>query len=139
MIEQWGRGTGRSDEEIGELQAIAQRITRHESRFRTDGLLSSDGFVASMVAYDYGCAVNMARWGFLAGYCNRPHAERYVFSVSPRVRQKYISWADFSAGYILGQVIRFDRDSYGTYYQRVLDGHRILTSHPLSPWLHMRF
>lgn len=41
---------------------------------------------------------------------------------------------DFSAGYILGRVLRFDDEEYGPYYETALNAHRLLTQAEGSPW-----
>ncbi|WP_142102761.1 DUF1266 domain-containing protein [Rhodococcus spelaei] len=138
-ITQWCRTSGHSAEVEKQCRSIAQRVGRYESRFRADGLIPPEGFVTSMLAYDYGRAVNMARWGFLAEYCGSVVAEQCILRASTLARAKYVSWQEFSASYILGRVIRLDDDGYNSYYQRVFDGHRILTGHPDSPWRHMQF
>jgi hypothetical protein len=48
---------------------LAAVITRYESRFRADGLLPPNGIVTSVFGYDFGRAVNMARWGFGGRFC----------------------------------------------------------------------
>ncbi|SEL37383.1 Protein of unknown function [Rhodococcus maanshanensis] len=138
-ISQWCRANGVDADKETQCRTVAQRVSRYESRFRADNLIPPDGFVTSLLAYDYGRATNMARWGYVAEYCDQPTAERWIAAVSTAARERFVSWHDFSASYILGRVIRFDGDGYMSYYKRVLDGHRVLTSQSDSPWLHMQF
>src|SRR6185503_12764397 len=105
-----------------------------EERLRADGVLPRDGHVTSVLAYDYGRAVNMARWGLLAGYCDRQTAESCVLKAGELSRRTYTSWASFSAGYVLGRVLRFDDGEFGSYYDDSVIGHRVLEHAPTSPW-----
>ncbi|WP_166664519.1 DUF1266 domain-containing protein [Actinophytocola oryzae] len=125
--------------EVAELAELAAVITRYESRFRTDGLLPSDGVVTSVSGYDFGRAVNMARWGFGARFCDYRTAEGIVLRAGELCRRQYTSWADFSAGYALGRVLRFDGEAYGHLYASVLGPHRLLTADRTSPWWHVPF
>ncbi|TNY34606.1 DUF1266 domain-containing protein [Thermomonospora catenispora] len=109
-------------------------IRRYEERFRADGLLPEDGYVRSVAAYDYGRAVAMARWGLLAGYCDRETAEEVVVRAGRLSADAYSSWEDFSAGYVLGRVLRFDDGEFGDCYTGSLTAHRILAHDPASPW-----
>jgi hypothetical protein len=136
-IGDWARRQRRSD--VDELVQLAGTITRYESRFRTDGLLPRNAIVTSVFGYDFGRAVNMARWGFGGRFCDYPTAERIVLRAGELCRQHYSSWADFSAGYALGRVLRFDEEQYGHMYVSVLGPHRLLTSDRTSPWWHVPF
>lgn len=57
-----------------------------------DGLLPPDGRVESVYGYDFGRAVNMARWGLNAGYCDAEEAEKCVLTAGHRANQVYPSW-----------------------------------------------
>jgi hypothetical protein len=135
----WARQQRREPAEVDEMVHLAGVITRYESRFRTDGLLPHDGIVTSVFGYDFGRAVNMARWGFGGRFCDYPTAERIVLRAGELCRQHYTSWADFSAGYALGRVIRFDEEKYGHMYVSVLGPHRLLMTDRSSPWWHVPF
>ena len=115
----WARRQRNSRPRSTSMVALAGVITRYESRFRTDGLLPQNGMVTSVFGYDFGRAVNMARWGFGGRFCDYPTAERIVLRAGELCRQHYTSWADFSAGYALGRVIRFDEEQYGHMYVSV--------------------
>lgn len=132
----WARRQGG---DTGEMVRLAGVITRYESRFRTDGLLPHNGIVTSVFGYDFGRAVNMARWGFGGRFCDYATAERIVLRAGELCRQHYTSWADFSAGYALGRVIRFDEEQYGHMYVSVLGPHRLLMGDRTSPWWHVPF
>ncbi len=119
---------------VREIEELVRRIIRYEARFRADGLLPPDGRVTTAVAYDYGRAVNLARWGLAARFCTPHEAEQAIVHAGALSRSAYRSWEDFSAAYTLGRVLRFDGESYGSYYQGNLTAHRILTEHEASPW-----
>jgi Protein of unknown function (DUF1266) len=135
----WARRMRKPPAEVDQMVELAAVITRYESRFRTDGLLPPNGIVTSAFGYDFGRAVNMARWGFGGRFCDYQAAERIVLRASELCRQHYSSWADFSAGYALGRVIRFDDEQYGHMYASVLGPHRLLMTERTSPWWHVPF
>ncbi|WP_460401065.1 DUF1266 domain-containing protein [Actinophytocola sediminis] len=114
-------------------------ITRYEARFRADGVLPPDGMVSSVLGYDFGRAVNLARRGHGGGFCDHHTATSVVLRAGELCRRTYTSWADFSAGYALGRVIRFDNEEYGHMYVSVRGPHRLLMTERSSPWCHLRF
>uniref|UniRef100_UPI001041AC0E DUF1266 domain-containing protein n=1 Tax=Actinomadura roseirufa TaxID=2094049 RepID=UPI001041AC0E len=122
---------------VREVVDLSGLILRYEARFRADGLLPPDGRVESVFGYDFGRAVNMARWGLGAGYCDAEEAEKRVLTAGHRAHQVYTSWRSFSAGYVLGRMLRFDGGEFGEWYERSLIGHRILAEDPASPWRRM--
>ncbi|MFI9308250.1 DUF1266 domain-containing protein [Streptomyces triculaminicus] len=117
------------------IQPLIGRILRYEARFRADGLLTPDGYVRSALAYDYGRAVSFARWGLGARLCSEATAEQAIRRAGALAREHHTSWADFSAGYALGRVMRFDTEEFGSWYTSVLEPHRLLMSEDDSPWL----
>jgi hypothetical protein len=135
----WSRGRGMAPELVEQGAHTAGVITRYEARFRADNLLPLNGIVNSVLGYDFGRAVNMARWGFGARYCDYRTAESIILRAGALTRQYYVSWADFGAGYALGRVLRFDDEEYGHMYESVLGPHRMLMSDPASPWRHIPF
>lgn len=133
------RDRGGDERDVEAVLDAIGRILRYEGRFRADGLLSPDGHVTSALAYDYGRAVNFARWGLGARYAEQDEAEQAVITAGELARQAYSSWGGFSAGYILGRALRFDEESFGHMYASALSPHRILETDPESPWLHIPF
>ncbi|WP_406144808.1 DUF1266 domain-containing protein [Streptomyces sp. NBC_01012] len=125
---------GASHDTVRNIEELVRRIVRYEARFRADGLLSPDGRVTTTVAYDYGRAVNLARWGLSARYCVPHDAEQAIVYAGALSKSAYDSWEDFSAGYALGRVLRFDGEDYGAYYQDNVTAHRLLTESEGSPW-----
>ncbi|MGW7467779.1 DUF1266 domain-containing protein [Streptomyces xantholiticus] len=123
------------DAAVSGVQQLIGRITRYEARFRADGLLSEGRCVRSVLAWDFGRAVHMARWGVAARYCDLPAAERAVLRAAESSLETYRSWEDFGAGYALGRCLHFDEEEFGPWYTELVDIHRILTTDPDSPWL----
>jgi hypothetical protein len=136
-IAAWCREHDIAEETVREVVELSGTIRRYEARFRADGLLPPDGRVESVYGYDFGRAVNMARWGLGAGYCDAEEAEKCVLAAGYRANQVYTSWGAFSAGYVLGRMLRFDEGEFGEWYERSLAGHRILAEDPDSPWRRM--
>lgn len=129
-----GRGGTVSAAEITGIKHLIGRITRYESRFRADGILTANGRVRSVLAWDYGRASCMARWGIGARYTDIPQAEQTVLHASRLSRMTYNSWHDFAAGYILGRCLHFDDEQFGHWYAEMLHAHQVLSTHPESPW-----
>lgn len=121
--------------EARRLQHLIGRIVRYEARFRADGLLREGEYVTSVLAWDYGRASKMARWGLGARFCDVGEAERAVVRAGRAGRLEYRSWEAFSAGYVLGRCLHFDDEEFGSWYEEMLNAHRVLTTDPGSPWL----
>ncbi|MBA8952468.1 DUF1266 domain-containing protein [Actinomadura namibiensis] len=133
-IVDWCAGQEVPADAAGELVELSALVLRYEARFRSDGLLPPDGRVDSVFGYDFGRAVNMARWGLGARFCDAEAAEEAVLRAGRLAGRVYRSWREFSAGYVLGRMLRFDEGEFGEWYERSLAGHRILTQDPASPW-----
>ncbi|OLF04642.1 hypothetical protein BLA60_39720 [Actinophytocola xinjiangensis] len=135
-VRDWAVGQPGDPRELVDLVGV---ITRYEARFRADGVLPPGGVVNSVLGYDYGRAVSLARRGHGGGFCDHTAAEAVVLAAGALCRRAYTSWADFSAGYALGRVIRFDREEYGHMYVSVRGPHRLLMTERSSPWVHLPF
>jgi hypothetical protein len=133
------RARGADEARIGGVVELAQRIARYEARMRADGVLPPDGYVTSALAYDYGRAVNYARWGVGARLGEPAEAEQVAIRAGELARLAYASWEEYSAGYVLGRVLRFDEESFGHMYGSAISPHRILTTDPASPWRNIPF
>ena len=129
------RAQGVPETTIDDMTATIDRVLRYEERFRADGLLPADGQVRSLLAYDWGRAVNMARWGYKLRWIKEQQAKEYVLRAGKQAFGRYTSWADLSAGYALGRVLRFDNDEFDVWYATVLEPHQVLFTDPASPWL----
>ncbi|MEI7034617.1 DUF1266 domain-containing protein [Streptomyces pratensis] len=127
----------RAEADRAEADRALHRFTRYEERFRADGLLPPDGRVRTTVAYDYGRAVNLARWGLSARYCTPAEAERAIVHAGALSKSAHRSWEEFSSGYALGRVLRFDEEEYGPFYEQCVLAHRLLTESEGSPLRHI--
>ena len=114
------------------LVAAADRVSRYEQRFRADGLIT--GVVSSVRVYDWGRAVNLARWGLRSGYCDRGQAEHVVHRAGQLCAAHHGSWADLSAGFALGRLLFFDDEDFAVHYVTVREAHRKLIESPESPF-----
>ncbi|MEU6719049.1 DUF1266 domain-containing protein [Nonomuraea sp. NPDC046802] len=130
---------GLGQEGIAFLIGLIGKISRYEERFRADGILPPDGYVTSAFGYDFGRAVNFARWGLSARLAEPAEVEQVVIKAGELARQVYRTWEEYSAGYILGRVLRFDEESFGHMYDSALTPHRVLTRDPASPWRNIPF
>ncbi|MFC3994881.1 DUF1266 domain-containing protein [Nocardiopsis sediminis] len=135
----WCRQEGITDNGYQQLLGLMGMILDYEKRFTADGLLPPGGFVSGIGAWDYGRAANMARWGIQCEYTDPPTMQWFATRASEQARRHHASWADFSAGYILGRCLHFDEGEFGSWYTTPLAVHQTMMSHPQSPWLHMPF
>jgi hypothetical protein len=119
---------------VKEMEELVRRIMRYEARFRADGLLPEDGWVVTAAAYDYGRAPSVARWCLAARFCTPHEAEQSIVHAGALSKSAYHSWEGFSAGYVMGRVLRFDDEEYGHYYEDALSSHRLLMENEGSPW-----
>ncbi|WP_063780515.1 DUF1266 domain-containing protein [Nonomuraea sp. SBT364] len=117
------------------LRDLVGQIMRYEARFRADGLLPPGGYVRSVAAWDLGRATMVARWGRGARYASEAEMRDAIERAGRSAQTVYGSWAEFSAGYVLGRCLHFDEETFGEWYTDVLAAHRVLMSHPESPWL----
>lgn len=136
LVDQTGRPPDFDlDADIELVQDLIGRILRYEARFRADGLLDADAAVRSVLAWDFGRASCMARWGLGARYCDLAETEWAVLRAGAGARRVYRSWPDFAAGYILGRCLHFDGEEFGEWYAEMVTAFRILATDPESPWL----
>ncbi|MGK5631302.1 DUF1266 domain-containing protein, partial [Streptomyces sp. URMC 123] len=133
------RAEGAGDHRVRLTHEVIGRIVRYEARFRADGLLAEGDSVRSVLAWDFGRASKMARWGLGARYCEPWETEAAVVRAGEAARAVYGSWAEFSAGYVLGRVLHFDQEEFGDWYESMLIAHQVLMSDPGSPWLNIPF
>ncbi len=130
-----GGSPAEANAEIARLQQLIGRITRYEARFRADGLLSEGRQVRSVLAWDYGRASNMGRWGLGARFCDISEAESAVVRAGRVSQVSYNSWEDFAIGFVLGRCLHFDEEEFGSWYRDMVDVHHVLFTDPESPWL----
>jgi uncharacterized protein DUF1266 len=131
-------GTGRvPPHSVPALLAAVDRISRYEERFRSDGMVP--GVVSSVRVYDWGRAVNLARWGLRSGYCDRAEAELVVLRAGDLCASHYRSWAELSAGFALGRLLFFDDEDFPVHYATVREAHRKLVGDPDSPFRTMQW
>jgi hypothetical protein len=119
------------------LVVAVDRVSGYEDRFRADGLIT--GVVPSVRVYDWGRAVNLARWGLRVGYCDRASAEQVVVRAGELCAANYGSWADLSAGFGLGRMLFFDDEDFAVHYVNVREAHRRLLSEEGSPYVTLPF
>ncbi|WP_101784195.1 DUF1266 domain-containing protein [Nonomuraea indica] len=122
------------DAHVSVLRELVGEVMRYEARFRADALLPPDGYVRSVAAWDLGRASMVARRGRGARYATQAELRDAVERAGHGARAAYGSWAEFSAGYVLGRCLHFDEETFGDWYTTVLEAHRVLMTHPESPW-----
>ncbi|MDT0306652.1 DUF1266 domain-containing protein [Streptomyces sp. DSM 44917] len=123
------------DADIDLVHGLIGRVLRYEARFRADGLLPGDTCVRSVLAWDFGRASAMARWGLGARFAERAETEQALLRAGEGARQVYRSWAEFATGFVLGRCLHFDSEEFGDWYTDMVAVHKILSTDPESPWL----
>ncbi|WP_130796798.1 DUF1266 domain-containing protein [Streptomyces otsuchiensis] len=121
--------------DIEATRELIGRILRYEARFRADGILDDNAVVRSILAWDFGRASAMARWGLGARYCEVDETRNALLAAGSAGRHIYRDWAEFAAGYILGRCLHFDDEKFGSWYTEMAAVHRLLTTDTDSPWL----
>jgi hypothetical protein len=139
LIAELCRQNGLDNAAYQHLAGTAQLILAYEQRFVHDGLLPPGGLVHDIRAWDLGRGVNMARWGVQCRFADLTTGHAYAVRAGELSRQVYGSWAEFSAGYVLGRCLHFDNGEFGSWYTEPLAVHHTMVTHPHSPWLHLPF
>lgn len=138
-IDRWCKHNGRGSDVYRDLLGLAGMILDYEKRFAADGLLPPGGFIAHLGAWDFGRGANMARWGVQCGWADLATSQWYAVRAGGQAARYHVSWADFSAAYILGRCLHFDQGEFGWRYTDPLAVHHTMMSHPQSPWVHIPF
>jgi hypothetical protein len=113
-----------------------EAVAAHLAAMRADGIWEADAAAAppDVRAWNYGRAVNLARWAAATKLCDMDEARETVERAGRLAAAACRDWREFSAGYILGRLLHFDDTGRATYYRSVRKVHRILTEDPASPW-----
>ncbi|MGW4058002.1 DUF1266 domain-containing protein [Amycolatopsis sp. NPDC004747] len=138
LVDRWCTENDAVDQ-AEELRDTVRRVSRYERRLRADGLVDADGCVTTALSWDVGRAITIARGGLAAGYCDALSAELMVLEAGSLARRYHQSWADLSAGYIMGRVLHAGSDGFGEWYPAAVRVHHQLLQDPASPWLNLDF
>ncbi|HET6709351.1 DUF1266 domain-containing protein [Amycolatopsis sp.] len=138
LVDRWCTENDAADQ-ADELRDTVRRVSRYERRLRADGLVDGDGCVTTALSWDVGRAVTIARAGLAAGYCDALSAELMVLEAGSLARRYHQSWADLSAGYVMGRVLEAGEDGFGEWYPAAVRVHHQLLQDPASPWLNLDF
>lgn len=82
----------------------------------------------ALIAWDAGRTVNVAGWGFVAGYLGEREAWQHVVNAAAIAQRVYGSWEEFGRHYLLGKE-HWSHDDDGTA-EAIQD----LRTEPGSPW-----
>jgi hypothetical protein len=117
-------------------KAAEDVVAGHLAAMRSDGVWEAEDGAAppSVRAWDYGRAVNLARWAAATKLCDMDEARETVQRAGRLSAETYRDWREFSAGYLLGRLIHFEDDDRTKYYRSIRRVHRILAEDPASPW-----
>jgi len=111
-------------------------VSAHLAAMRKDGIWEPDAAAGSpdVRAWDYGRAVNLARWAAATKLCDMDEARDTVRRAGRRAAAAYRDWREFSSGYVLGRLLHFEDTDRSKYYRSIRRVNRILAEDPASPW-----
>jgi hypothetical protein len=111
-------------------------VDAHLAAMRADGIWEADAAepAPDVRAWDYGRAVNLARWAAATKLCDMDEARETVQRAGRASAGLYRDWRELSAGYILGRLLHFRDVDRSKYYRSIRKVHRILAEDPASPW-----
>ena len=111
-------------------------VAVHLAAMHADGIWEAETEAGppDVRAWDYGRAVNLARWAAATKLCDRDEARETVLRAGACSAGAYRDWREFSAGYVLGRLLHFGDADRAKYYRSIRKVHRILVEDPASPW-----
>lgn len=112
-------------------------VRAHLAALRKDGIWEAgpgDRDVPDVRSWNYGRAVNLARWAAATKLCDVDEAREVVLRVGALCASAYRDWRELSAGYVLGRLLHFGDTDRSKYYRSVRQVHRLLTEDPAGPW-----
>jgi hypothetical protein len=62
-----------------------------------------------------------------------------VLEAGSLARRYHQSWADLSAGYVMGRLLHDGEEEFGDWYAAAVRVHHLLLRDPASPWLNLGF
>ncbi|MBB4683019.1 DUF1266 domain-containing protein [Amycolatopsis jiangsuensis] len=121
------------------LVDAVRRIVRYEQRLRADAVLPPDAVVGSTFGWDVARVLELVRRGLAVGHCDELTAELQVLEAGALARRYHESWAQLSAGFVLGRVLALDEEQFGEHYRSAVRVHHLLLNDPASPWWNLGF
>jgi hypothetical protein len=111
-------------------------VAGHLAAMRADGIWEAQAGAGppDVRAWDYGRAVNLARWAAATKLCDPDEARDTVRRAGALSAGAYRDWREYSAGYLLGRLLHFGDVDRSKYYRSIRKVHRILMEDPASPW-----
>ena len=138
------RGEGHTpdaDENLKEIEAIPEWSTVKEAYIKALEQLFSLGYtkeeldkIETLAAWDYGRCGFIARNSVKMGYLTEEDVWVYIQLAAYNATQRYESWREYLAAYVLGRALGYGRDSADMY--SVLE---YLLNHEDSPFLRHEF
>lgn len=112
-------------------------VRAHLAALRRDGIWEAEPgerAVPDVRSWNYGRAVNLARWAASTKLCDPDEARETVLRAGALSARAYEDWREFAAGYVLGRLLHFGDTDRSKYYRSIRKVHRILAEDPASPW-----
>ncbi len=120
--------------EAGAVQSAGDALDAQLAAMRADGIWEAQSGPPDVRAWDYGRAVNLARWAAATKLCDQDEARETVQRAGALAAGAYRDWREYSAGYVLGRLLHFGEADQSKYYRSIRKVHRILMEDPASPW-----
>lgn len=112
-------------------------VRAHLAALRRDGIWEAEPgepAVPDVRSWNYGRAVNLARWAAATKLCDPDEAREVVLRAGASSARVYEDWREFAAGYVLGRLLHFGDTDRSKYYRPIRKVHRLLVEDPASPW-----
>jgi hypothetical protein len=87
----------------------------------------------SLLAWDYGRYVALARWGYQAGFLTETEAWELIMPAARKLQKTYDSWEDFGKTYLIGREF-WSVEQTKLNGQLYSNGYKKLLTEPRSPW-----
>jgi hypothetical protein len=87
----------------------------------------------SLLAWDYGRYVALARWGYQAGFFTETEAWELIMPAARKLQNTYDSWEDFGKTYLIGREF-WSVEQTKLNGQIYSNGYKKLLAEPRSPW-----
>ncbi len=89
------------------------------SQYQLLSTLSSKIGNHSLLAWDYGRLISVARWSYTLGWISEQEAWEYIMPATQALQKEYSSWKEYGEQYLLGRAYWQQSTSANQYFDRV--------------------
>ena len=94
--------------------------------------LLHDDLDRTRTGWNYPRAINLARWGYVAGYLQEGEAWSYILSAAEHLQKTFSSWQELGQAYLDGRAKWYTR--LVAYRRQAEYAYRVLVADQDSPW-----